>query len=926
MLRHLAAILAVALLALAAYSVGALQPLDSRLTELRFGQVARPPTGDIVLVDIDAKSLAAIGTWPWPRNVHADIIDALTRLEAAEIAFDIDFSTTSTPAADLALEAALRRANGSVILAVFNQDFDGDGSSGVVHPNQPLARFAQHAWTATVNVRADRDGTVRGFPYGGIIDGVPTASMPAMLGGHVGPLDGEFLIDFGIDAAAIDRISAIDLIRGDVDPARIQGRKVLVGAAAVELHDLFQVPRHGIVSGPLLQALGAESILQARTLQKSPPALSLAGLALLALGVLALRRVKWTMSLALLALVSVSSEAAALLVQSVWPVLLDTSLWHAAALGFAVSALFREIGFRRILLAISSTETRNTRKILAQVVADNLAGVVVADEDGRIHAASRSAAELLQPGSCDLAGRSCAEALPPVLARALAEAIRTFRLDRWDDKGPQELVYDSADGEPRILEFAVRPSRLSGGISRGGKVLADRFIASLTFVDVTERRKAEARLAYLARFDTLTGLANRNQFCEVLAGLLERRQAAEGGAVLFFDLDRFKNVNDTLGHKYGDLLLRAVAERVQALIGPDDLASRFGGDEYAVIRGGGAGRDSAISFAGELIRRIGEPYQIEGHRLIIGVSVGIAYIQDDNTDPMQVMKNADTALYRAKASGGNSYRIYATAMDARLKARQVLEVDLWDAFERNQFEVHYQPQVDLASEAIVGVEALVRWRHPTRGFVSPAEFVPVAEAVGLIEPLGAFVLKEACAAVARWPKPVKVAVNVSPLQFTRGDLVATVRSALAASGLPTAQLDLEITESLFIHENRVIRETMDALRAMGISFSIDDFGTGYSSLSYIRKFPVQKLKIDQSFVAGLPFDKESVAIVGAVAALAQSLGIRVNAEGVETPEQAALLRLLGCGEGQGYLYGRPVPSADIVRMLEEETPAERLTA
>jgi diguanylate cyclase (GGDEF)-like protein len=925
-LRHLAAILAVALLALAAYSLGALRPLDDRLAEFRFGQVTRAPTGDIVLVDIDAKSLAAIGTWPWPRNVHADIIDALTRLEAAEIAFDIDFSTRSTPAADLALEAALRRANGSVILAVFNQDLDGDGSSGVVHPNQPLARFAQHAWTATVNVRADRDGTVRGFPFGGIVDGVPTASMPAMLGGHVGALDGAFLIDFGIDAAAIDRISAIDLIRGDVDPARIQGRKVLVGAAAVELHDLFQVPRHGIVSGPLLQALGAESILQARTLQKSPPALSLAGLALFALGVLALRRVKWTISLALLALASVSFEAAALLVQSAWPVLLDTSLWHAAALGFAISALFREIGFRRILLAISSTETRNTRKILAQVVADNLAGVVVANEDGRIHAASRSAAELLQPDSCDLAGRSCAEALPPVLAGALAEAIRAFRLGRWDDKGPQELVYDSAAGEPRILEYAVRPSRLSGGISRGGKTLADSFIASLTFVDVTERRKAEARLAYLARFDTLTGLSNRNQFCEVLAGLLERRQAgAQGGAVLFFDLDRFKNVNDTLGHKYGDLLLRAVAQRVQALIGPGDLASRFGGDEYAVIRRGD-GRDSAVNFAGELIRKIGEPYQIEGHRLIIGVSIGIAYIQGADTDPMQVMKNADTALYRAKASGGNAYRIYATEMDARLKARQALEVDLWDAFERNQFEVHYQPQVDLASEAVIGVEALVRWRHPTRGFVSPAEFVPVAEAVGLIEPLGAFVLKEACAVVARWPKPIKVAVNVSPLQFTRGDLVATVRSALAASGLSPKQLDLEITESLFIHENRVIRDTMDALRAMGISFSIDDFGTGYSSLSYIRKFPVQKLKIDQSFVAGLPFDKESLAIVGAVAALAQSLGIRVNAEGVETPEQAALLRLLGCGEGQGYLYGRPVSAAEIVRMLEEVTPAERLTA
>jgi diguanylate cyclase (GGDEF)-like protein len=384
-------------------------------------------------------------------------------------------------------------------------------------------------------------------------------------------------------------------------------------------------------------------------------------------------------------------------------------------------------------------------------------------------------------------------------------------------------------------------------------------------------------------------------------------------------LDRFKNVNDTLGHKHGDLLLRAVAERTEELIGPGDLAARFGGDEYAVIHCGGTGSSAAVQLAHQLIRRIGEPYQVGGHRLIIGVSVGIAFIGQADSDPMQVMKNADTALYRAKASGGNAYAVYAAEMDSRLRARQALEVDLWDAFEGNQFEVHYQPQVELARGDIVGVEALVRWRHPKRGFVPPAEFIPVAEAVGLIEPLGAFVLEEACAAVARWPKQLKVAVNVSPIQFARGDLVAAVRSALASSGLPAAQLDLEITESLFLNENRAIAERIESLRALGVSFSIDDFGTGYSSLSYIRKFPVQKLKIDRSFVTGLPHDRESVAIVGAIAALAQNLGIRVNAEGVETPEQAAALRLLGCSEGQGFLYGRPRAAPEMRSILEDGT-------
>jgi diguanylate cyclase (GGDEF)-like protein len=916
-LRQLASVLAVTMIALAALGAGVLRPLDHWLTDFRFGQVTRAPTGGVALVEIDAKSLAAIGAWPWPRRIHADIIDALLRLGSAEIVFDIDFSTQSTPADDLALERALQRANGSVVLAAFNQALDS--SSGAIYSNQPLPRFARHAWIAAVNVRADPDGTIRNFSYGSLIDGVPTPSIPALLGGHVGAQDGEFLIDFGIEAAGIDRLSAIDLIRGEIDAARIHGKKMIVGATAVELHDLFQVPRYGIIAGPLVQALATESVLQARTLTRPPLLVPVAGLTLLAGAVIALHRARWTVVLASLACCGVAIEIGAIVAQLGWPLLVDTSLWQAALLGFAVSVLLREIGIRRILLAISSTETHNTRKILEQVVADNFAGIVVADANGVVLAASRSAADLLQR-SDDLIGRTCADALPSPLGAALTNAARQLSSGDFEDTGARELIYAAPSGEPRVLEYVVRPSRLAGGLSRTGRSLPDRCIATLTFLDVTERRRAEARLAHLARFDTLTGLPNRNQFIEALADLLQsRRCAADGAAVIFFDLDRFKNVNDTLGHKHGDLLLRAVAERTQELIGPGDLAARFGGDEYAVIHCGGADSSAAVQLADRLIHSIGEPYQVDGHRLIIGVSVGIALIGQADSDPMQVMKNADTALYRAKASGGNAYAVYAAEMDSRLRARQALEVDLWDAFERNQFEVHYQPQVELARGDIVGVEALVRWRHPKRGFVPPAEFIPVAEAVGLIEPLGAFVLEEACAAVARWPKQLKVAVNVSPIQFARGDLVAAVRSALASSGLPAAQLDLEITESLFLNENRAIAERIESLRALGVSFSIDDFGTGYSSLSYIRKFPVQKLKIDRSFVTGLPHDRESVAIVGAIAALAQNLGIRVNAEGVETPEQAAALRLLGCSEGQGFLYGRPRAAPEMRSILDDGT-------
>jgi diguanylate cyclase (GGDEF)-like protein len=404
---------------------------------------------------------------------------------------------------------------------------------------------------------------------------------------------------------------------------------------------------------------------------------------------------------------------------------------------------------------------------------------------------------------------------------------------------------------------------------------------------------------------------------ERLGGLLD-----DGGscAVLYLDLDRFKNINDTFGHAMGDQLLQAVARRSLELVPSPHMLARFGGDEFAALWVGAATAGELELLAQQLIEHLSDPYLINGTRVAIGASIGIVMVEESKSDPAIVMRNVDTALYRAKKAGSGSYRFYEASMGAALQARQKLEIELWDALSRQEFQVFYQPQFDLVSGRLIGAEALMRWRHPERGFVPPAEFIPVAEELGLMDSLGEWVLHRACEEVARWPGEIKLAVNVSPDQFTRGDMARTVVSALSRSGLPAQRLELEITESLFIQDSVCVQTAMNKLKAVGVSFSLDDFGTGYSSLSYLRKFPIDTLKIDRSFVLGVPHDREAVAIVQAVVAMAVSLGLRIIAEGLETPEQIDALRQLGCKQGQGYGLGRPQPAEALVGLLGPTVP------
>ncbi|AWN55788.1 GGDEF-domain containing protein [Methylobacterium sp. 17Sr1-1] len=460
---------------------------------------------------------------------------------------------------------------------------------------------------------------------------------------------------------------------------------------------------------------------------------------------------------------------------------------------------------------------------------------------------------------------------------------------------PASFTWDLADGRAIAVVHVPIPG--------GGWIC--------THEDVTERRRNEARIAHLAGHDALTGLPNRAQMQERLDAALAARTGDQAVSVLCLDLDGFKEVNDTHGHPVGDELLRLVAQRLQEAVGATALVGRLGGDEFAVIRCAPSHPAGVAALAERIVQLLRRPFEVQGHEVGIGTSIGLAMTDEPGLTTAELLRRADVALYQAKASGRNGWRSFDPAMDADLQRRRQLGTDLRVALAEGQLDLHYQPIVAAEGSALRAREALLRWRHPREGFVSPGEFIPIAEATGQIRRLGAWALAQACADAASWPAEVKVAVNLSPAQFVGDGLVEEVTAALKATGLPPGRLELEITESVLLQDDEATLAILHRLRALGVGTAMDDFGTGYSSLSYLRRFPFDKIKIDRCFVQGLGQEAGeetgSVEIVRATVGLGKALGMIVLAEGVETEAQAAILREAGCDELQGYLFGRPCP-------------------
>jgi len=432
-----------------------------------------------------------------------------------------------------------------------------------------------------------------------------------------------------------------------------------------------------------------------------------------------------------------------------------------------------------------------------------------------------------------------------------------------------------------------------------------------THEDITERQRSEGRIAHMARHDALTDLPNRVMLRERLEHELKRVKRGECLAVLCLDLDQFKSVNDALGHPIGDELLKLVADRLRGCTREPDTVARLGGDEFAIIMTQMQQPTDAAALSKRIRDSIVKPYQIEGHQIVTDISIGISVAPFDAQDADPLLRNADMALYGAKADGRGTYRFFEPEMNTRMKARRELEMDLRKALVGKEFELYYQPLVNLQSNEVNGFEALLRWNHPKRGLISPADFIPIAEETGLIVPLGEWVLKAACYEAIDWPDHLKVAVNLSPAQLNNRNLLNVVMAALAETGMPARKLQLEITETVLLQNTFATLATLHELRKLGVQIALDDFGTGYSSLSYLRSFPFDKIKIDRSFIQDLSNGAEPVAIVQAVANLAKCLNMTSTAEGVETQQQMDMLQSMGCSEMQGYLFSRARPANEI---------------
>lgn len=893
-LPHAAIVLLTALL----YLQGYLDVIDDKLAEQGFWLSARPATGEVILVEIDAASIESLQTWPWPRRLHAQLLDRLMDAGAARVAFDVDFSARSNTIDDAALEAALRRASGKVVLPAFRQYSRAADGSRTVILSKPLPQFGQHAALASVNVKPENDGLVRTMAVAE--GGLP--SLASLLADSTGVGGGDFRIDFGIDVSSIPRLRFVDILHGNFDRAAIAGKQVVVGSTAIELGDQVAVPVYRTIPGPLAHILGYESLAQNRALYKIATGPVIFGLVIVAfLAAFLFAKWSWRKSVILLILLAGGLISLSLATQAALPLLVDISPMLVAVVLSFVIAMVRHVDQQALRLVFQSIDLRRKDVMMRNVVEHSFDGIITTDTTGRIESANPSA-EAIFGG--EIVG-SPVQNLFPDLIGTMDEAglVSKLRVGR----PPHEMEGALLTGRRIPVELSV--SAVETDNSR---------LFTIFLRDITDRKQQQQRLEFQATHDALTGLPNRKLFYERLQEAIEEnREQSQNFAILLLDLDRFKEVNDTLGHPTGDQLLMEISKRLLETNRDSDTIARIGGDEFALLLPQTDNLEQAASDAQQILDTLCAPYQLAGLSFEIGGSIGIAMYPQHGDETATLVKSADVAMYVAKNSQ-SGYAVYDEEQDHNSVRFLTLTGDLRRAIQDNQLRLYYQPKIGLKQNHIVAVEALIRWIHPEHGFIPPDEFIEKAEQTGVIGEITEWVLHTALAQAAEWRRKglnIDMAVNLSARLLNNDDIVKTVRAGLQKWQVRPESFILEVTESGLMADPAKAMEIVTSLSGLGVRISIDDFGTGYSSLEYLKDLPADEMKIDKSFVQTLLEEKSNEAIVGSTVALAHALGLKVVAEGIETDEICVHLQGIACDVGQGYLFSKPLPIDEFDKWL-----------
>ena len=871
--------------------------LQNALTDLRFGWLSRPATGNVVLAAIDSSSIEKIGVWPWSRRIYAELIDKLRAADAGEIAFDVDFSSPSDPQTDAAFAAALRKADGSIVLPSFEQ-LAGNGANGkAVHVNRPITPLATNSWSALVNVAVEPDGLVRRYSFGEVVDRKFVPSLAALLAGKYETKTPPFLIDFGIRADSVPVVSFVDLLQGNRGALdKIKGKKIVVGGTALELGDRFSVPNGHVVSGALLQIVAAESILQGRMLRASSVVVTFGGLLALALLMALLWRRRAAVCVTALIALAIFAEGAAFLLQRHESFVLDTSFFHVAVIAYLAALALDEIDFRDLLGKIAERRFQ----LIAMSLGDGLA---CADKNGRITIWNRGATAIF--------GYEAREMIGEPLDKISASPFSILELPReaLNTSGGKliELEGRRKNGDPFALEACFSTWQGSDGIQFGAILR-----------DVSAKKRELERIRYLAAYDTLTGLPNRTTLRETLDEKLKEAIAGEFELVLLLvGLDRFKDINDIHGAACGDEVLCAVSRRLRELAETGGMVARIGGDEFAIVIKGVHLAERAESLCKNINAAFGKIALSGGARKVrVTCGIGIAIYPRDCAAADELLANADLALHRAKAEGRGKHVLFEHLIRAEFEARLLLEDELERAAEQGEFELYYQPQIDLANGKLLGAEALLRWKHPQRGLLAPADFISVLNASSVSSTVGRWVLETACRQGNMWQQRghgLRIAVNLAASQLESNEFVNTLTTVLRETRFLPALLELEITEDILLGDDERLIEIFREIQNLGVNVAFDDYGTGYASLSYLKKFSFDTLKIDRSFVRELREGSDDAAIVASTIDLSKLLGLAVVAEGIEDRATADLLRKMGCDQGQGYYYSRPIPVAEFER-------------